>query len=62
MNAGVWDAVQDIQALIRGGGPVDPARLADPEIPLDQVTARTPDRGPIGWRQAAPDDQPAPTP
>jgi 3-phenylpropionate/trans-cinnamate dioxygenase ferredoxin reductase subunit len=38
MNANVWDVVQDIQALIRGGRPVDPVRLADPDIPLDQVT------------------------
>jgi 3-phenylpropionate/trans-cinnamate dioxygenase ferredoxin reductase component len=38
MNAGVWDVVDAIQALIRGGRPVDPARLADPDIPLDQVT------------------------
>jgi 3-phenylpropionate/trans-cinnamate dioxygenase ferredoxin reductase subunit len=38
MNAGVWDVVPDIQALIRRGRPVDPARLADPDIPLDQVT------------------------
>jgi hypothetical protein len=50
MNAGVWDAVQDIQALIRGGGPVDPARLADPEIPLDQVTGE--DTGPRSDRLA----------
>jgi 3-phenylpropionate/trans-cinnamate dioxygenase ferredoxin reductase subunit len=38
MNANVWDVVQDIQALIRGGRPVDPERLANPSIPLDQVT------------------------
>jgi 3-phenylpropionate/trans-cinnamate dioxygenase ferredoxin reductase subunit len=38
MNAGVWDVVELIQTLIRGGWPVDPARLADPDIPLDQVT------------------------
>jgi 3-phenylpropionate/trans-cinnamate dioxygenase ferredoxin reductase component len=38
MNAGVWDVVEPIQALIRGGRPVEPARLADPDIPLDQVT------------------------
>jgi 3-phenylpropionate/trans-cinnamate dioxygenase ferredoxin reductase subunit len=39
MNAGVWDVVEPIQALIRGGLPVDPERLANPDIPLDQVTA-----------------------
>ena len=38
MNAGVWDVVEPIQTLIRGGRPVEPARLADPDIPLDQVT------------------------
>jgi 3-phenylpropionate/trans-cinnamate dioxygenase ferredoxin reductase component len=38
MNANVWNVVQDIQTLIRGGRPVDPARLVDPDIPLDQVT------------------------
>jgi len=39
MNANVWDVTETIQALIRGGRPVDPARLADPDIPLDQVTS-----------------------
>ena len=39
MNANVWDVTEPIQALIRGGWPVDPARLADPNIPLDQVTS-----------------------
>jgi 3-phenylpropionate/trans-cinnamate dioxygenase ferredoxin reductase component len=38
MNANIWDVVQDVQALIRSGRPVDPARLADPDVPLDQVT------------------------
>jgi 3-phenylpropionate/trans-cinnamate dioxygenase ferredoxin reductase subunit len=38
MNANVWDVTEPIQALIRGGWPVDTARLADPDIPLDQVT------------------------
>jgi 3-phenylpropionate/trans-cinnamate dioxygenase ferredoxin reductase component len=38
MNANVWDVTEPIQALIRGGLPVDPARLADTGIPLDQVT------------------------
>jgi hypothetical protein len=31
--------VEPVQALIRGGRPVDPERLADPDLPLDQVTA-----------------------
>jgi 3-phenylpropionate/trans-cinnamate dioxygenase ferredoxin reductase subunit len=38
MNANLWDVTEPIQALIRGGLPVDPERLADPGIPLDQVT------------------------
>jgi 3-phenylpropionate/trans-cinnamate dioxygenase ferredoxin reductase component len=38
MNANTWDVTESIQALIRSGLPVDPARLADPDIPLDQVT------------------------
>jgi 3-phenylpropionate/trans-cinnamate dioxygenase ferredoxin reductase subunit len=38
MNANVWDVTEAIQGLIRGGWPVDTARLADPDIPLDQVT------------------------
>jgi 3-phenylpropionate/trans-cinnamate dioxygenase ferredoxin reductase component len=38
MNANVWDGTEPIQALIHSGLPVDPARLADPDIPLDQVT------------------------
>src|SRR5829696_4981754 len=38
MSANIWDVTEPIQALIRDGWPVDPARLADPDIPLDQVT------------------------
>jgi len=38
MNANVWDVVEPIQTLIRSGLAVDPVRLADPDIPLDQVT------------------------
>jgi NADPH-dependent 2,4-dienoyl-CoA reductase/sulfur reductase-like enzyme len=34
MNVNVWDVNDDIQALIRSGAEVDPARLADPDIPL----------------------------
>jgi 3-phenylpropionate/trans-cinnamate dioxygenase ferredoxin reductase subunit len=46
MNAGVWDVVEPIQALIRGGRPVDPERLANPDIPLDQVTGALAARSP----------------
>jgi 3-phenylpropionate/trans-cinnamate dioxygenase ferredoxin reductase subunit len=38
MNANVWDVTEPIQTLIRGGRPVDPERLANLSIPLDQVT------------------------
>jgi len=34
MNANVWDAGDDIKALVRGGGPVDADALADPSVPL----------------------------
>ena len=34
MNANIWDAGDAIEALLRGDRPIDPARLADPEIDL----------------------------
>jgi 3-phenylpropionate/trans-cinnamate dioxygenase ferredoxin reductase component len=34
MNVNVWDVTDDIQALIRGGAPVDPARLRDSDVEL----------------------------
>ena len=37
MNVNVWDVSDDIQALIRSGKQVDPARLADPDVPLAEV-------------------------
>jgi NADPH-dependent 2,4-dienoyl-CoA reductase/sulfur reductase-like enzyme len=37
MNVNVWDVNEDIQALIRSGQPVDPDRLADPDIPLTDL-------------------------
>ncbi|HEY1343586.1 MAG TPA: FAD-dependent oxidoreductase [Streptosporangiaceae bacterium] len=37
MNVNVWDVSDDIQALIRSGKKVDPARLADPGVPLTEV-------------------------
>jgi 3-phenylpropionate/trans-cinnamate dioxygenase ferredoxin reductase component len=39
MNANVGDAVESIKALIRDGRTVDPERLADPDIPLNQVAS-----------------------
>ena len=37
MNVNVWDVNDTIQALIRAGGPVDVARLTDPDVPLGEV-------------------------
>jgi 3-phenylpropionate/trans-cinnamate dioxygenase ferredoxin reductase component len=40
MNVNVWDVTDDIQALIRAaaaGERADPARLADPDVPLNEV-------------------------
>ncbi|HEX4087686.1 MAG TPA: FAD-dependent oxidoreductase [Trebonia sp.] len=37
MNVNVWDVTDDIQSLIRSGRQLDPARLADPAIPLSDL-------------------------
>jgi 3-phenylpropionate/trans-cinnamate dioxygenase ferredoxin reductase subunit len=40
MNVNVWDVQDQIQALVRAGHagtPVDPARLADPDVPLAEL-------------------------
>jgi len=37
MNVNVWDVNEDIQDLIRSAAEVDPARLADPDIPLTDL-------------------------
>jgi 3-phenylpropionate/trans-cinnamate dioxygenase ferredoxin reductase component len=34
MNVNVWDVVEDLKAIVEGGARQDPARLADPEVPL----------------------------
>ena len=39
MNVNVWDVSEAIQALIRAGHTVDRARLADPDVPLDDLLA-----------------------
>jgi 3-phenylpropionate/trans-cinnamate dioxygenase ferredoxin reductase subunit len=39
MNVNIWDVTPQIEALIRSRQPVDLARLADPGIALDEVTA-----------------------
>jgi 3-phenylpropionate/trans-cinnamate dioxygenase ferredoxin reductase subunit len=38
MNVGVWDVTDAIQALIASGGQVDVARLADPDVALEDLT------------------------
>ncbi|KJY28904.1 FAD-dependent oxidoreductase [Streptomyces sp. NRRL S-495] len=37
MNVNIWDVTDPIRTLIRSGRVVDPARLADPEVPLGDV-------------------------
>ncbi len=40
MNLNVWDVGDDIEALIRSRAHVDPDRLADPDVPLAEVSPR----------------------
>jgi len=37
MHVNVWDTIDDVQALIRAGAPVDLSRLADPGVPLSDL-------------------------
>jgi 3-phenylpropionate/trans-cinnamate dioxygenase ferredoxin reductase subunit len=37
MNVNVWDVTDTIQALIRARVPVDDGRLADPDVPLEEL-------------------------
>jgi 3-phenylpropionate/trans-cinnamate dioxygenase ferredoxin reductase subunit len=37
MNVNVWDVTDPIKALIRSGRTIDPDRLGNPDIPLDEV-------------------------
>lgn len=37
MNVNVWDVNDAVQALIRSRVPVDPARLRDPDVPLESL-------------------------
>jgi 3-phenylpropionate/trans-cinnamate dioxygenase ferredoxin reductase subunit len=39
MNVNVWDVTDAIKALIRSGTAIDLARLADPGVPLEDLTA-----------------------
>ena len=38
MNVNVWDVNEQVQALIRSREPVDARRLADPAVPLDELS------------------------
>lgn len=38
MNVNVWDVNEQIQELVRGGRQVDLEKLADPNVPLSEVT------------------------
>ena len=46
MNVNVWDVNDDVQQLIRSGGRVDAARLADPQVPLSEIVAEMSTSGP----------------
>ena len=37
MNVNIWDVNEAIQALVRSGRAVDPARLGDPRVPLEEL-------------------------
>jgi len=37
MQVNIWDALDDIKSLIRKKAPVDPDKLADPEVPLSDA-------------------------
>jgi 3-phenylpropionate/trans-cinnamate dioxygenase ferredoxin reductase subunit len=40
MNVNVWDVNEHIQELVRSGATVDPARLRDPDVPVDELVTR----------------------
>ncbi|HEU4359950.1 MAG TPA: FAD-dependent oxidoreductase, partial [Mycobacterium sp.] len=37
MNVNIWEGLDDIKALIRSKTPVDPARLADQQVPIGEL-------------------------
>jgi 3-phenylpropionate/trans-cinnamate dioxygenase ferredoxin reductase subunit len=37
MNVNVWDLTDQLQQLVRSGRPVDPTRLADPDVALGDL-------------------------
>jgi 3-phenylpropionate/trans-cinnamate dioxygenase ferredoxin reductase subunit len=40
MNVNVWDVTDPIRALVTSGQPVDPVKLADPDVPLTDLIER----------------------
>jgi 3-phenylpropionate/trans-cinnamate dioxygenase ferredoxin reductase subunit len=44
MNANVWDVTDAIQALIRSGAEIDAGLLADPDVPLESISADSGER------------------
>jgi 3-phenylpropionate/trans-cinnamate dioxygenase ferredoxin reductase component len=42
MTVNVWGVARQIQDLIRSGKPIDPARLADPNVPLSDLVPAAP--------------------
>lgn len=43
MNANIWDQAEQIEALLRAGQPVDPARLVDADVDLASLVPELPD-------------------
>ena len=39
MNVNVWDVADQIERLVLSGAQVDPMRLADPDVPLEELVA-----------------------
>jgi 3-phenylpropionate/trans-cinnamate dioxygenase ferredoxin reductase component len=39
MNVNVWDVSDPIQELVRSGASVDRARLADSDVPVEEVSS-----------------------
>jgi 3-phenylpropionate/trans-cinnamate dioxygenase ferredoxin reductase component len=39
MNVNVWDVTNAIESLVRSNEAVDPVRLADPDVPLEDLTS-----------------------
>ncbi|HEY6647970.1 MAG TPA: oxidoreductase C-terminal domain-containing protein, partial [Mycobacterium sp.] len=38
MNVNTWDVTDAIEALVRSGAQPDPSKLADPDVPLTELT------------------------